>query len=221
MCPERPGSGPSSLSDPRLILCLAAGLISAVLFVQFLGALKRTLWTSPPVEPDLVRGTKISVIIPARNEQQDLGRSLDSLRDQEEVEFEAIIVNDHSTDQTGPIADAAAQQDARIRVIHNPELPPGWLGKCNAMEQAARVASGDLLLFTDADIMFEPTCLAKAVAELKRREVDLLSFFPRMDCISLWENILVPTLVGGLSVLATPGINDPKSPDALAAARSS
>ncbi len=157
------------------------------------------------------------MIIPARNEELDLAQALASILAQQDVELEAIVVNDHSTDRTGAIADAAALADPRLKVIHDPELPPGWLGKCNAMEQAARQASGDVLLFTDADIMFEPTCFAAALDEMERRELDLLSLFPRMDCVSVWENILVPSLVGGLAILATPGIEDPQSPDALAA----
>jgi len=205
------------LIDPRLILCLATGLIAVVVAFQFLGALGRMHWKPPPLARGSRRATKISVIIPARNEEEDLGRALESVLAQQDVELEAIVVNDHSTDRTGAIADAAARADPRLRVIHDPELPPGWLGKCNAMEQAARLAQGDVLLFTDADIMFEPTCFAAALAEMERRELDLFSLFPRMDCVSLWENILVPSLVGGVAALATPGIEDPRSPDALAA----
>jgi glycosyltransferase involved in cell wall biosynthesis len=205
------------LTDPRLILCLATGLIAVVVGIQFVGALRRMLWKSPPIPPEAGRGTLISVIIPARNEEDDLAQSLQSVLAQEGVEIEVIIVNDHSTDRTGAIADSAARADSRIKVIHDPELPPGWLGKCNAMEQAARTARGEFLLFIDADIMFEPGCLKAGLAELERQQLDLFSFFPRMDCISLWENIIVPCLVGGLAALATPGIEDPKSPDALAA----
>ncbi len=107
--------------------------------------------------------------------------------------------------------------DARVKVIHNPELRPGWLGKCNAMQQAADVASGDYLLFSDADIIFEPHTLATALAEIDRLGLDFLSLFPRIDTVSLWENIVVPVFVGGLALLATPGIEDPASTEALAA----
>ena len=61
------------------------------------------------------------------------------------------------------------------------------------------------------------SCFATALAEMERRELDFLSLFPRMECVSLWENIILPTLVGGMAMFATPGIEDPDSPDALAA----
>ncbi len=155
--------------------------------------------------------------MPARNEEEDLGRSIESVLAQEEVELEVIVVNDHSTDRTGAIADAAAGRDGRVRVIHDPELPPGWLGKCNAMQKAAGIATGEMLLFTDGDIIHERRCFATALAEIERRELDFFSLFPRMECISLWENIIVPSLIGGLAILATPGIEDPSSSEALGA----
>jgi len=155
--------------------------------------------------------------MPARNEEQDLARSIESVLAQEKVEVEVIVVNDHSTDQTGLIADAVARADRRVRVIHNPGLPPGWLGKCNAMQQAAQAASGEILLFTDSDIIHQPHCFATALVEMERLELDFLSLFPRMDSISLWENIVIPTFVGGMAILATPGIEDPRTTEALAA----
>ena len=127
-------------------------------------------------------------------------------------------MNDHSTDQTGAIADAAAAADRRVKVIHNPDLPPGWLGKCNAMQQAAALARNDLLLFSaTATSSTTARCLATACAELERDALDFLSLFPQMESISLWENIVVPTFIGGVTLLATPGVEDPASPDALGA----
>ena len=84
---------------------------------------------------------------------------LRSVLAQQDVELEVIVVNDHSSDRTGPIADSFAAADGRVKVIHDPELPPGWLGKCNAMQKAAAVAAGDVLLFTDADIVHAPRLL--------------------------------------------------------------
>ena len=158
------------------------------------------------------------MIIPARNEEQDLGVALSSVLDQQDVELEVIVVNDHSSDRTGTdLADAHAAADRRVTVIHDPELPPGWLGKCNAMQTAASRASGEMLLFTDADIMHQPRCFVTALAEMERRELDFLSLFPQMTCVSLCENIILPSLLGGIAMFATPGIEDPDSPDALAA----
>jgi glycosyltransferase involved in cell wall biosynthesis len=160
---------------------------------------------------------RLSVVIPARDEEADIARALWSVLGQQGVLLEVIVVNDHSLDRTGAIADDLAAADPRLKVIHHPELPPGWLGKSNAMQQAAASAGGDILLFTDADIVHAPGCFATALAEMDRRELDFLSLFPHMDCVSLWENALVPALEGGLAFFATPGIEDPRSADALGA----
>jgi glycosyltransferase involved in cell wall biosynthesis len=202
--------------DPRWILCLAAALISVVVLVQFLAAKKRiTAHFEHAGEAD--RRVRLSVIIPARDEERDLSESLRSVLAQADVELEVIVVNDHSRDQTGAIAESVARSDSRVKVLHDPELLPGWLGKCNAMQQAAARASGEMLLFTDADIIHKPRCFATALAEMERHQLDFLSLFPRMQFISLSENIILPALIGGIALLATRGIEDPESSDALAA----
>ena len=157
------------------------------------------------------------MIIPARNEEQDLAAAVTSVLDQREVELEVIVVNDHSSDRTGAIADSLAATDSRVKVIHDPDLPQGWLGKCNAMQTASSLATGDMLLFSDADIVHARDCFVTALAEMDRRDLDFLSLFPLMRCVSVCENIILPSLVGGIAMFATPGIEDPRSPDALAA----
>jgi Glycosyl transferase family 2 len=204
------------LTDPRLILCAFAALISLVVAIVFLAALKRITWRLRPTSGPVGR-YRISVIVPARNEEQDLGEALASVLSQQGVEIEVIVVNDHSTDRTGAIADSFAVADARLKVIHDPELPPGWLGKCNAMQKAVVVASGDVLLFTDADIMHGPRCFVTALAEMEQHSLEFLSLFPLMKCVSACENIILPALVGGMAMFATPGIEEPGSDDALAA----
>ena len=184
-----------SLTDPRLILCGFAALISLVVTIVFLAALKRITWRSRPICGP-ASPWRVSVIVPARNEEQDLGEALASVLNQQDVELDVFVVNDHSSDRTGAIADALAASDGRLTVIHDPELPPGWLGKCNAMQKAAGVASGDMLLFTDADIMHGPKCFVTALAEMEQRGLDFLSLFPLMKCVSTCENIILPALVG-------------------------
>jgi glycosyltransferase involved in cell wall biosynthesis len=202
--------------DPRLILCFSAALISGVVLAQFVAALKRITVRFEPT----AKGRKaipLAVIIPARDEEQDLADSLRSVLGQTDVEVEVIVVNDHSRDQTGTIAEAVARSDSRVRVLHDPVLPTGWLGKCNAMQQAAALASADVLLFTDADIIHNPRCFVTALEEMERRRLDFLSFFPGMQFVSLCENIILPALIGGITQFASPAIDDPESPDALAA----
>jgi glycosyltransferase involved in cell wall biosynthesis len=204
------------LSDPRLVLCLFIALIAIVVVINYRAVLRRMAWNPPAPDPTRTLPA-LTVIIPARDEEADLDQSLRSVLAQEGIDLRVIVVNDHSSDRTGAIADAFAVADPRVSVIHNPELPAGWLGKCNAMQQAAAQAATDLLLFTDADITYQPGCLIRAVTELERDGLEFLSLFPCMDFISVWENVLVPAMVGGLCELMTPGVNDPSSPDAMGA----
>jgi chlorobactene glucosyltransferase len=201
--------------DPRLVLCLASALISILVALRFLAA--RRMWSHAlPQTGSSGWKARLTVIIPARDEEQGIALGLQSVLDQREVDLEVIVVNDHSSDRTGAICDAVAVAEPRLRVIHNPELPAGWLGKCNAMQHAADMASGDVLLFTDADVVHAPQCFVTGMAEMERRALDFLSLFPRIECVSLWENAILPALVGGLAVLATPFVEDRRSPDALA-----
>jgi chlorobactene glucosyltransferase len=202
--------------DSLLVLCAFSTLVSLGVAIQFIAAVRRIAW-HPPAADGPVPGVRVTVIVPARDEEADLEASVRSLLQQESVDFEVIVVNDHSSDGTGAIADTLAREDARVRVIHNPMLPAGWLGKPNAMQQAAASAQGNYLLFSDADITHRPGALATALAEAERDRLDFLSLFPLMHCVSLWENVLTPAFVGAIAQFATPGLTDPRSPDALAA----
>ncbi len=200
-----------------LIACLGVTLLSAAVAGRLVLASKRIHWR-PILSEACDQSAQLTVIIPARNEEQDHGASLQSILDQTGVNLEVIVVNDHSTDRTGPIADAAARADRRVRVLHDPPLPPGWLGKCNAMHRAAAVASGDYLLFTDADIRHHPRCLATALLEREQHQLDFLSLVPLMQCVSLWESVLTPGFAWGIMPrFATPGLRDGTADDAYAA----
>ncbi len=207
----------SSWDWALLIVCLGVTLLSAAVAVRLVIASRRIRWH--PILPEAGdQATQLTVISPARNEAQDLGASVQSILDQMGVNLEVIIVNDHSTDSTGSIADTAAQADRRVRVIHDPPLPAGWLGKCNAMHRAAAVASGDYLLFTDADIRHHPWCLAIALLEREQHQFDFLSLLPLMQCVSLWESVLTPGFAWGIMPrFARPGLRDGTAAEAYAA----
>jgi glycosyltransferase involved in cell wall biosynthesis len=179
-------------------------------------AQKRIRWLFPSSDP--VHATQmISVIIPARDEEQDIAASLHSILNQEGVDLEVIVVNDHSTDHTRQIVDDIAQSDSRLKVLHDPALPQGWLGKCNAMQKGAEVATGAYLLFTDADIVHTPGCFATVVNLMQEEGYDFISLLPFLENHSFWENVNMPIYFFGLAkLLATPGLEDPESPNALA-----
>ena len=119
----------------------------------------------------------MSVIVPARNEEASLGSCLESLTNQTGVSSEIILVDDASTDRTREIA----QSFPSVRVVDAGPPPARWTGKNNAMAAGARVATGEWLLFTDADTVHLPGSLARAVAEAGRRDASLLSYSPEQE----------------------------------------
>lgn len=146
------------------------------------------------------RPPRVSIIAPARNEAPHIREALQSVLRLEYPDFELIAIDDRSTDDTGRILDELAATEPRLRVAHIEELPRGWLGKNHAMHVGASQASGELLLFTDADIMMEPTTLARAVAYLTRRGIDNVTVTPGIEHRHLLNQIALGGFhfVGGL-----------------------
>ena len=133
----------------------------------------------------------LSVIVPARNEAAALPRSLPSLLGQTYPHLAVIALDDRSTDATGAILESLKRQHPALAVIHIASLPDGWLGKTHALFIGSQAASGDWLLFTDADVVFHPRCLEVAVAYAETNGVDHLVVFPRTETLGFWEPILV------------------------------
>jgi glycosyltransferase involved in cell wall biosynthesis len=190
--------------DTLIILCSVALLITCVIATAFFANVRR-IGKFNAVETTGETPELVSVIIPARNEQDDLQQSLKSVLEQQGVRLEVIVINDHSEDRTGEIADAVAARDDRVSVIHNPPLQPGWLGKCNAMETGRRRARGHYILLTDADILHHPRCLTSALAHFNRHNLDFFSMWPKILCVSFWENVFIPSgIIGGGAMLWLP-----------------
>jgi chlorobactene glucosyltransferase len=142
---------------------------------------------------------RVSVVIPARNEERSIAAGVGSLVAQDYPNYEVIVVDDCSADRTGEIlAGLAASSGGRLRVVQGREPPPGWLGKPHALAQGAREATGELLLFVDADVRYQPQVLAHAVAALVREQADLLSLMPRLEARGFWENVLMPYVLGAV-----------------------
>ena len=126
---------------------------------------------------------RVSIIVPACNEEEDIEQGLSGLLALDYDNYEVIAVNDRSTDRTGEIMDRVAASPAahgRLRVVHVAELPPGWLGKTHAMWSAGQQAGGDWLLFTDADVLFKPEVLRRALAYAESENADHVVVFPRI-----------------------------------------
>ena len=156
---------------------------------------------------------EVSVIIPARNEEVSLGACLESLVSQAGAEFEIIVINDHSTDRTGEIAASFPG----VRVIEAGTLPQGWTGKNNAVACGAREARGQWLLFTDADTVHLPGSLARALAEAKEHQAEMLSYSPEQIAVTFWEMAILPVVFAELARQFPPvKVSDPASPIAAA-----
>lgn len=122
----------------------------------------------------------VTAVVAARNEERDIEVALQSLLRLDYEPLEIIVIDDRSTDRTGEILDRLAAENSRLRVIHLTELPPGWLGKNYALDRGAQEASGELLLFTDADCVMEPSVLRRAVAYLLAHRIDHLPMLFRI-----------------------------------------
>jgi len=155
----------------------------------------------------------ISIIIPARNEEISLADCLQSLVAQSGVEFEIIVVDDHSTDRTRAIAESFPG----VRVVEASPLPQGWTGKNNAVTCGARLAHGEWLLFTDADTVHLPGSLAAALKEAHENGAEMLSYSPEQIAVTFWEMATLPVIFAELARQYSPSkVSDPASPIAAA-----
>jgi glycosyltransferase involved in cell wall biosynthesis len=136
---------------------------------------------------------RLSVLIPACNEAANLESAVATLLQQDYPDLEIILVDDRSTDGTGEIIDRFAREDPRIHAVHIQTLPPGWLGKVHALHQGVEQASGDWILFTDADVHFGAAILRRAVALVLHQRVDHLALIPRTIQKSFWLELAVNT----------------------------
>jgi len=136
----------------------------------------------------------VTVIIPARDEERMIERTVRAFLAQSWPELEVVVVNDRSTDSTGAILTRLAAEDSRLVVIDNEEPPPGWLGKPWAMHQGSLRARGELLLFVDADVIYAPDTVAAAVAHFEERGVPMLALLPHFEMRGFWEHVAMPNL---------------------------
>jgi chlorobactene glucosyltransferase len=135
----------------------------------------------------------LSVLIPARNEAEVIGACVRSLLAQAYPgRLEVLVLDDRSDDGTTDVARVAAGNDQRLTVLAGGELAEGWKGKPNALRQLAAVATGEVLLLTDADCVFEPGALAASMRHRERVGADCLSLIPYLECGSFWEHVVIP-----------------------------
>ncbi len=149
-------------------------------------------YKEPPAAPGSL--PSITIIIPARNEEEGIVPCVDSVLASREIAVEVFVMDDASTDRTATCVAEIATRDARVRLLHAPPLPAGWNGKQHACWQAAQVASTPLLCFLDADVRLAPECLARSAAVLLRERAALVSGFPQEVTGTFLEKLLIPLI---------------------------
>jgi hypothetical protein len=157
-------------------------------------------WTGPAP----ARWPKVSVIVPCRNEAAAIEKAMSSLLAQDYPNLEIVAVDDRSEDATGALLDALAAKDGRLTVIHVERLPEGWLGKNNAMHQGAARASGEWLLFTDGDVVFEADALKRSVAFAAAHGLGHFVALPQFETHGFLERAFVSTFAIALAVKVDP-----------------
>ncbi|MBL8195818.1 MAG: glycosyltransferase [Blastocatellia bacterium] len=136
----------------------------------------------------------VSVLIPARNEANNITDCLISLQNQTYSNLEILVLDDESTDDTSKQVAKLAETDKRIKLITGQKLPKGWVGKSWACHQLSDVANGDWLLFTDADTRYTPTAISASVVFATKEKADLLSLLPKQLAPTTSTQIMMPLL---------------------------
>lgn len=178
------------ISGVALALIWLAPVIDTALHLHLIADITRPEWI-PTAGTNL---PSLSIVVPARNEEADIEEALRSLLALDYPQIEVIAVNDRSTDATGEImariaAEPASQ--ARLRIIHVRELPPRWLGKTHAMWVGAQQASCDWILFTDADCVFRPDAMRRAMFYAVKNLLDHLVLIPTIHMHSWGERMMI------------------------------
>jgi len=137
---------------------------------------------------------KVSIILPARNEEKFIEKCLDSLIKQDYDNYEIITINDSSNDATGDIIKKYSEKFPKVISVDAKPKPDGWMGKNWACIEGYKKASGDLLLFTDADTVHTSSVISLAVSHLLSLELDALTVIPRMLCLDKITKITLPMI---------------------------
>ncbi|MFH1217925.1 MAG: glycosyltransferase family 2 protein [Pseudomonadota bacterium] len=194
---------------------LAAVTLAAMVFFGIEGILGarriRHLDDVTPLEHEVL--PSVSLIIPALNEEEKIEEALLSVLSLDYARLEIIAINDRSTDSTGSILEEMHRRHPRLKVMHIDKLPPDWLGKNHALHCGAQLATGEFLLFTDADVVMERTTLKRAVSAMIAGNLDHLTlFFKAVLPASLLRMVVIEFGVSLVGLLRPWKVSDPDSP---------
>lgn len=172
-----------------ITVILAALLLNTIVNLRLL----RAPTTAASLD-DMDEAPLISILVPARNEERSIAQCVESLAQQDYPHCEIIVLDDQSEDQTATIVADMARRYSNVRLLHGGELPPNWHGKANACAQLAKAASGEWLLFVDADAVLAPRCVTVTLREARKRRADLLTMIPTSLVGSIGEALLLPII---------------------------
>jgi hypothetical protein len=192
------------LSVLAIIACVFSAIPAALTWQNL-----KIFCTSPQAECS----EPVSVLVPARNEEQVLDGFIRNILASRGVQLELVVLDDASTDSTAQRVSQWSDRDPRVRLVHGKKLPQGWCGKQHACYQLAESARFDTLLFLDADVTVQPDAIARSVAFLNRSKVDLGSGFPHQETPTVAGWLLLPLihfiLLGYLPLSRSRLSNDP------------
>lgn len=164
-------------SEPTALIILLIFLFYLFSFIEyFFGS--RSIRNLKDIPAQSVDSFSVSIVIPARNEERNIRQALTSVLALDYPDYEVIVINDRSDDNTGQILDDLSGSNPKLKVVHIESLPPGWLGKNYALDYGAKKAKGDYILFSDADVVFRPDTLSRVMPYVKENKIDHLSMAP-------------------------------------------
>ncbi len=181
---------------PEIILIIILFTVLAVLIITGIIVIYN-FFTAPVIRIKPGRSASedlISILIPARNEENNISNCLQSVIEQDYPKMEILVLDDDSEDNTYCEAAALAEKDSRIKIFRGKPLPVGFTGKNWACHQLSQSSSGEYLLFIDADVILEKGSILSAFNEVKRLNLDLLSVFPSQNLRSAGEWLTVPLM---------------------------
>jgi glycosyltransferase involved in cell wall biosynthesis len=186
-------------------ITLAFGLIAALFALMSGSILFHLRWVRrlPELDTSISSRIRCSIVIAARDEQARLENSIGRLLVQGGIDLEIIVVNDRSTDRTGEILRALSERDSRVHVLTVENLPNGWLGKCHACHLGAQAATGEWILFTDADCWMKPDVVARALSVAASAGADHITLTPGVAPLTIsaraWHLAFLMTVADWIS----------------------
>ncbi len=169
------------------------GLITWLIFLYFSYKSYKNLLSLDHYKESKEYNALLSIIIAVKDEEDHISSTLETLGHIKDLDYELIVVNDRSTDQTGKIIEDHAKNNSRIKFTHIESLPEGWLGKVNALQQGQLQASGEFILFMDGDVEVNESVLTRSLTLMESKRLDHLTIMPEVPCPTFFLGLLVST----------------------------